>query len=71
MLTKVDCSAAPTAVLNIAAGKKTWKMNVADRKHIVVIGADSFSCEWTNQKVSVNFRATAENEGSVLSVEIQ
>ena len=49
--------------------RKTWKMMVADCKHTVVLGADNFSCGWTNQKVARNYRETADGEGNVAAVE--
>lgn len=67
----VDCSAAPAAVLNLASGSQTLKLHVRDAKRVVVIGADAFSCAWANQKVAVNYRATGEAEGEVVSVEVQ
>jgi hypothetical protein len=70
-LVKVDCSSAPTAVLTVVSGTKTWKMKVADTRHAIVIGADNFSCDWTNQKVALNYHPTGDAEGSVMSVEIQ
>ena len=70
----VDCSAAPAAVLTLTSGTKTLKLHVNDLKHVIVIGADVFSCGWANQKAAVNYRATADAadaEGDVISVEIQ
>jgi hypothetical protein len=46
-------------------------MKVADRNHLVLIGADEFSCAWSKEKVAVNYRETAEGQGSVISLEIQ
>jgi tetratricopeptide (TPR) repeat protein len=75
-LTRVDCSSTPQASFILlpeasAAGAKTWKMNVADRGHLIVIGADAFSCDWSQRKVAVNYRETAAAEGSVVSLEMQ
>lgn len=70
-LVKVDCSAAPTAILTVVSGTKTWKMKVADTRHAIVIGADNFSCNWTNQKIALNYHPTGDAEGAVMSVEIQ
>jgi hypothetical protein len=39
--------------------------------HAIVIGADNFSCKWTNQRVAVNYRETGETEGTLVSIEIQ
>lgn len=70
-LVGVDCSAPPVAVMTVVSDQKSWKLKVFDRKNVIVIGADKFSCAWTNQNVAVNYRQTAENEGSVVTVEIQ
>jgi tetratricopeptide (TPR) repeat protein len=76
-LTHVDCSTPQQASFILisegpsASGGRSWKMNVADRSHLIVIGADAFSCEWTKQKVAVNYRETAAAEGSVVSLEVQ
>jgi tetratricopeptide (TPR) repeat protein len=70
-LSSVDCSATPAATLTVLSGTKTWKMNVADRNHLVLIGADQFSCDWHKQKVALNYRESKEGEGNVFSLEIQ
>jgi tetratricopeptide (TPR) repeat protein len=70
-LMNVDCSADPAAVLTVMSERKTWKMRVADSKHVIVIGADNFSCGWTNQRVALNYRETSDGEGNVATVEIQ
>jgi len=70
-LTNVDCSKSPLATLTVVSGTKTWKMNVADRNHLILIGAEQFSCDWHEQKVALNYRETSGGEGSVFSLEIQ
>jgi Flp pilus assembly protein TadD len=67
----IDCSSPPVATLTIASGKKSWKMQVPDSSHVLLIGADSFSCSWTQKKVAINYRETGEATGSVFSIEIQ
>jgi cytochrome c-type biogenesis protein CcmH/NrfG len=71
MLTNADCGTPPSVLLTVVAGAKTWKMKVADRNHLILIGADQFSCSWSKQKVAVNYRETAEGEANVVSLEIQ
>jgi len=71
MLIHADCTTSPSAVLTVVSGAKTWKIKVADRNHLVLIGADEFSCSWNKQKVAVNYRETANGEGSAISLEIQ
>jgi tetratricopeptide (TPR) repeat protein len=67
----VDCSTPPSAILTVAAGTKTWKMTVADTNHLIVSGTQKFSCSFSKEKVALNYRETAEGEGSVVSLEIQ
>jgi len=55
-LGSVDCSTEPEATLTILSGSQTLKMQIADRNHLVIIGADQFSCAWTSQKVAVHYR---------------
>src|ERR1041385_5913325 len=63
----VDCSSLPSATLTVASGEKIWKMTVGDSNHVLLIGADGFSCEWKNQKVGLNYRETGDGAGSVVS----
>jgi tetratricopeptide (TPR) repeat protein len=70
-LTGVDCSTPPLATLTLVSGTKTWKMKVADTEHLILIGADKFSCSWNKQKVALNYRETSEGEAFVVSLEIQ
>jgi Flp pilus assembly protein TadD len=67
----VDCSTPPNALLTMVADGKTWKLRVKDSGHVVVIGADNFSCSWKNQGVAVNFRANGDADGDIVSIEVQ
>jgi hypothetical protein len=70
-IVSVDCSTPPRATLTVPSGGKTWKMQVADSKHVLLIGADNFSCSWSKQKVALNYRETGAGEGRVFSIEVQ
>jgi Flp pilus assembly protein TadD len=70
-LVTVDCSTPPSAVVTVVSGSKTWKFHSGNGSQIIVIGADSFSCEWTNQNVAVNYRVTGDGTGDIISLEIQ
>ncbi|MGO9402907.1 MAG: tetratricopeptide repeat protein [Terriglobales bacterium] len=70
-LAAVDCSAAPQAVLNVVSGGRSLKMHVGDRKHVILIGADEFSCDWKNKSVALNYRQRQDGEGDVVSLEMQ
>ena len=67
----VDCSSAPKAVLAITAGSKSLKLQIQDKAHVIVMGADDFSCDWKAKNVAVNYRESTESDGEVVSLEIQ
>jgi Flp pilus assembly protein TadD len=69
-LVSVDCSAAPQALLSVVAGTRSLKLHVGDSKHVVLIGADEFSCDWKNKSVSLNYREHASGDGDVVSLEV-
>jgi tetratricopeptide (TPR) repeat protein len=69
-LVAVDCSQPPVAVLTIASGRKTLKMRTEDYKSLVLIGADTFSCDWKDLGVSVNYKAGGKTDGDLVSLEI-
>jgi hypothetical protein len=46
-------------------------VHVADSAHLVVIGADQFSCDWAGKTVAVNYRERADGDGDAVSVEIE
>ena len=71
VLNSVDCSADPSAILTVVSGTRTLKMKVADKSHVVLIGADKFSCSWSKQKVAISYREGDAGEISVISLEIQ
>ena len=70
-LVGVDCSQPPVAVLTVTAGGAVLKLRTTDYKSLLLIGADTFSCDWTNRSVSVNYKAGGLSDGDLLSVEIR
>ncbi len=70
-LVAVDCSQAPAAVLTVTAGAATLKLRAADYKSLVVIGADNFSCDWTDRQVEVNYKPGGSMNGDVVSLEVR
>jgi len=71
VLVSVDCAAAPAATLTISSSGKKWKMLAPQSKKLILIGADDFSCSWTNRKVSVNYRKSGSDQGSLVSLEFE
>lgn len=69
-LSGVDCSAAPQALLSVISGGRSLKLHIRDSKHVVLIGADEFSCDWRNKNVSLNYRERQDGEGEVVSLEV-
>jgi cytochrome c-type biogenesis protein CcmH/NrfG len=70
-ISAVDCSAEPAAVLTLSAGSKTLKLKIADKQHVILIGADQFSCAWSSKKVAVNYRQSEGGDTAVMSLELQ
>lgn len=71
ILISVDCSNSPSATLNISSGGKKWMMLAPQSKKLVLMGAEEFSCSWTNRKVSVNYRKTGNDTGNLVSLELE
>jgi hypothetical protein len=70
-LISVDCSQAPAAVLIFSSGVKTLKLKAADYKSLTLIGADAFSCSWSNRQVAVNYKAVGTEGGDLVSLEVR
>jgi hypothetical protein len=70
-LLAVDCSQAPAAILTLDAGSSTLKLRTADYKSLLLIGADSFSCDWSDRRVSVNYKPGGVFDGDLVSVEVR
>jgi tetratricopeptide (TPR) repeat protein len=70
-LVKVDCSQSPAALLVVSNGAKTLRLRTADVKSLVVIGADSFSCDWRDRDVNVNYKPGGGADGDVVSLEVR
>jgi len=70
-ITRVDCSSEPAATITVASGAKTLLLRITDTGHVPVIGADAFSCSWSNLNVAINYHENGTGGGTVISVEIQ
>jgi tetratricopeptide (TPR) repeat protein len=70
-LVGVDCSQSPAAVLTVTSGGVVLKLRTADYKSLLLIGADTFSCDWNNRSVSVNYKPGGLSDGDLVSVEVR
>jgi hypothetical protein len=70
-LVSVDCSKAPAAILTVVSSGAVLKLRTADYKSLLLIGADQFSCGWTNRTVSVNYKSGGLSDGDVVSLEVR
>ena len=70
-LVSVDCSQAPVAILMVNVGGRTLRLRTADYKSLLLIGADTFSCDWSNRNVSVNYKPGGLADGDLVSVEVR
>jgi tetratricopeptide (TPR) repeat protein len=71
VLVSVDCSAPPAATLTISSSGKKWKMLASQSNKLILIGADEFSCSWKGRKVSVNYRKSGDDQGNLVSMELE
>jgi hypothetical protein len=44
---------------------------VSDSQHVLLIGAEAFSCSWSKQRVALNYRETGVGMGRIVSIEVQ
>ncbi len=71
-LMSVDCSTPPTATLNLNADGKRLRLNAPDAKQVIVVGSDeTFSCDWRNRRVLVNYKAGGQSDGELVTVELK
>lgn len=70
-LLSADCATAPQAMLSVSSDEVVWKLHVADRAGVLLIGADQFDCNWHNQAVSVNYKQSGKQQGDIVSLEIR
>jgi hypothetical protein len=45
--------------------------STADYKSLLLIGADAFSCAWSDRAVSVNYKPGGMADGDLVSVEVR
>jgi tetratricopeptide (TPR) repeat protein len=70
-LVGVDCSQPPVAILTVSAGGTVLKLRTPDYKSLLLIGADAFSCTWSNRSISVNYKPGGVSDGDLVSVEVR
>jgi hypothetical protein len=70
-LVDVDCSQSPAAILTVSSGSAVLKLRTADYKSVLLIGANTFSCEWNNRAVSVNYKPGGMSDGDLVSLEVR
>jgi hypothetical protein len=74
-LIDVDCSQAPAAILTVNVDGLELKLRAADYKSLLLIGADEFSCAWSDRQVTVNYKPGGHIEGQpngdVVSLEVR
>ncbi|MGH9580548.1 MAG: tetratricopeptide repeat protein, partial [Terriglobales bacterium] len=67
----VECPELPAAAVSVASGGRTWKMRIADRDGLILIGAEEFSCAWRDRDVTINYREGGQADGDLVSLEIR
>jgi len=70
-LIKVDCTQDPGAVLTVRTNSRILKLRTDNYKSLLLVGADEFSCDWTDRAVIANYKAGGKADGDLVSVEVQ
>ena len=70
-LIRVDCSQAPAATITVSEEGAVFKLHTSDYKSLLLIGADEFSCDWSDRNVSVNYKPSGAAEGDLVSLEVR
>ena len=70
-LLSVDCSQKPVAILTVRTTSRTLKLRTDDYKSLLLVGADEFSCEWSNRALIANYKAGGKADGDLVSLEVQ
>lgn len=69
-LVDVDCSQSPVAILTVRSASGEMKLRATDFRSLLLIGADSFSCEWHNVQVTANYKPGSASAGDLVSLEL-
>jgi Flp pilus assembly protein TadD len=69
-IVRIECGSTPGATLTVSSAGRTWHMQVADRKTIVLIGVDHFDCDWHDTSASINYKRSGNLQGDLISLEI-
>jgi len=70
-LVAVDCSKSPEAVLTLSSDQGTLKLRTTDYRSLLLLGADSFSCDWRDRQVTANYKSSGGREGDLVSLEMR
>jgi tetratricopeptide (TPR) repeat protein len=70
-LLKVDCSQDLAAILTVRTNSRTMRLRTDNYKSLLLVGADEFSCDWTDRAVVANYKAGGKADGDLVSVEVQ
>lgn len=70
-LLSVDCSRDPVAILTVRTNTRSLKLRTDNYKSLLLVGADAFSCDWTNRAMIANYKAGGKSDGDLVSVEVQ
>jgi Flp pilus assembly protein TadD len=70
-LVTVDCSSSPAAILTVTSEGVVLKLRALDYRSLLLIGADDFSCAWTDRQVTVNYKPGGLTDGDLVSLELR
>jgi hypothetical protein len=59
------------AILSVRKGPRLMKLRTDDYSKLIVMGADSFSCDWRDRKILVNYKPGGRSDGDLVTIEIE
>jgi len=59
------------AILTVRTNSRVMRLRTDNYKSLLLVGADEFSCDWTDRAVVANFKAGGKADGDLVSVEVQ
>ena len=57
----VDCWSSPKTLMTVSTGK-SWSMQVAETRRVLLLGVDVFSCNWSKQEVASELSRDRRND---------
>jgi hypothetical protein len=69
-IVSTECGDDRSATLRVSSAGRPWSMRVADRRNVLLVNRQEFSCTWKNLRTNINYKSSGPQSGDVVSIEI-